>query len=206
HALSVMVEGAGVAGLSVAALVSRAGLEPAASDALAARSAVTRVGDVLVTPGVVERLSSAIVDLLGTHHAAQPLSDGMPREEARERLFAHGHPAVYERTLEELAKRGTIVGRDRLALASHRVSLSPDEERARAAIERAFREAALKPPDPAAAASMAGVSAAIADRVCKLLQRQKLLVKVDALLFHHEALKQLKEDVTALKRSSAAAR
>ena len=201
-----MIEGAGPAGLSIDALVSRAGLAPAAIDAVAARCAAVRIGDVLVTPGVFERLSSAIVDLLGTHHAAQPLSDGMPREEARERLFAHGHPAVFEKTLEELAKRGTIVGRDRLALASHRVSLSPDEERARAAIERAFRAAALKPPDPAAVASEAGVSSAIADRVFKLLQRQKVLVKVDALLFHHEALKRLKEDVAALKRPGADAR
>ena len=47
---------------------------------------------------------------------------------------------------------------------------------------------------------------AIADRVFKLLQRQKVLVKVDVLLFHHEALKRLKEDVTALKRSGADAR
>ena len=61
----------------------------------------------------------------------------------------------------------------------------------------------MKPPDPGAAASVAGVSSAIADRVLKLLQRQKVLVKVDALLFHHEALKQLKDDVTALKRSDA---
>ena len=206
HAANVMIEGAGPAGLSIDALVSRAGLAPAAIDAVAARCAAVRIGDVLVTPGVFERLSAAIVDLLGTHHAAQPLSDGMPREEARERLFAHGHPAVFETALEELTKRGTIVGRDRLALASHHVSLSPDEERARAAIERAFREAALKPPDPAAVASEAGVPSAIADRVFKLLQRQKVLVKVDVLLFHHEALKRLKEDVTALKRSGADAR
>jgi selenocysteine-specific elongation factor len=206
HAVNVMIQGAGMAGLPLDALVSRAGLEPAAIDALAARCAAVRVGAVLVTPAVFERLSSTIVDLLGTHHAAQPLSDGIPREEARERLFAHGHPAVFEKALEELTTRGTIVGRDRLALASHRVSLSPDEERARAAIERAFREAALKPPDPATVASEAGVPAAVADRVFKLLQRQKVLVKVDALLFHHEALKRLKEDVAALKRSGADAR
>ena len=50
------------------------------------------------------------------------------------------------------------------------------------------------------------MSPAIADRVFKLLQRQKVLVKVDGLLFHHEALKRLKEDVAALKRPGADAR
>jgi selenocysteine-specific elongation factor len=48
----------------------------------------------------------------------------------------------------------------------------------------------------------AAVPAAIADRVLKLLQRQKVLVKVDALLFHHDALEQLKADVAALKSSA----
>jgi selenocysteine-specific elongation factor len=206
HAVIVMIEGAGMAGLPLDALVSRAGIEPAAVDALAARSAAVRAGDALVTPAVFERLMSGIVDLLRTHHGAQPLSDGMPREEARERVFAHGHPAVFEKAVEELAKRGTIVGRDRLALASHRVSLSPDEERARVAIEQAFREGGLKPPDPATLASQAGVPPAIADRVFKLLHRQKVLVKVDTLLFHEAVLKRLKQDVAALKSSGADAR
>jgi selenocysteine-specific elongation factor len=48
----------------------------------------------------------------------------------------------------------------------------------------------------------AAVPAAIADRVLKLLQRQKVLVKVGALLFHHDALEQLKADVAALKSSA----
>jgi selenocysteine-specific elongation factor len=39
----------------------------------------------------------------------------------------------------------------------------------------------------------------------KLLQRQKTLVKVDALLFHGEALKQLKAEVATLKTSANAA-
>ena len=33
----------------------------------------------------------------------------------------------------------------------------------------------------------------------KLLQRQKVLVRVDTLLFHDESLKQLKAEVAALK-------
>jgi selenocysteine-specific elongation factor len=203
-----MIEAAGVSGLPITALVSRAGIAPGMMgprvEALIARKVAARVADVLVTPAVLDRLMSAIVGLLRAHHAAQPLSDGVPREEARERLFAHGHPAVFERALAELAEAGTIAGRDRLALSGHVLALSPDEERARAAIERAFRAAGLKPPDAAAVASAAGVASAIADRVVKLLQRQKVLVKVDALLFHEDALKRLKQDVAAMKRSAGA--
>ena len=48
-------------------------------------------------------------------------------------------------------------------------------------------------------AAAAGVSAAVAGRITALLVRQKTLVKVDALLFHAEALAGLKADVLALK-------
>ena len=209
RAAAVMIEAAGAAGLPLTALASRAGVEPGAigarGDALAARHAAVRIGDVLLTPAVLDRLRSAIVEALRAHHEAQPLSDGLPREEARERLFAHGHPAVFERALDLLVDAGTIAGRDRLALAGHRLALSPDEERARVSIERAFRDAGLKPPDPAAVASAAGVAPGIADRVLKLLQRQKVLVKVDTLVFHEEALKRLKREVAAMKNAAGSA-
>jgi selenocysteine-specific elongation factor len=129
----------------------------------------------------------------------------MPRDELRELLFARGHPDVFERALADLAAAGTVVVKDRVALATHRVALSPEEERARAAIERAFREAGLRPPDPSSIAAESGVAAPVADRVVKLLQRQKVLVRVDTLLFHDEALKRLKVEVAALKAAGGSA-
>ena len=92
-----------------------------------------------------------------------------------------------------------------MALATHRLELSPEEEHARTAIDGAYRDGGLKPPDAASIAAATGVPAAVADRMLKLLQRQKVLVRVDVLLFHDEALKQLKAEVTALKASAGAA-
>ena len=46
----------------------------------------------------------------------------------------------------------------------------------------------------------------VADRVSKLLLRQKTLVKIDTLLFHAEALERLKREVTALKGQGPAAK
>ena len=66
------------------------------------------------------------------------------------------------------------------------------------------RDGGLKPPDAASVAASTGVAAAVADRMLKLLQRQKVLVRVDVLLFHDEALKRLKAEVTALKTSAGA--
>jgi len=210
RAAAVMVDDAGVSGLPISALVSRAAIDPGALDAridaLVAGAHALRIVDVLVAPGVLDRVKKGVVAMLTEHHRDQPLSEGVPREEARERLIGRGHPAVFERAVAELVAAGTIAARDRLALVSHRVSLSPEEELARVALERAFRDAGLRPPDAQSLAPAIGVAPAVADRMVKLLQRQRVLVKVDELLFHEEALKQLKSDVTALKVQGADAR
>jgi selenocysteine-specific elongation factor len=202
-AAAVLIEESGAAGCPRAALVTRAAIDPRSLDerigTLVHQKIAARAGDVLVARGVVDALEASLLETLRVHHAAQPLSEGVPREEARERLFRRGDQAVFDQTIEALVARKAIVARDRLALAEHRLELSPDEDRARAAIERTFKEAGLKPPEPSAAASLAGVPAPLADRMLKLLQRQKALVKLDSLLFHEQALKQLKADVGGMK-------
>ena len=78
--------------------------------------------------------------LVADFHKAQPLADGIPREEARERVFARAHPPVFELVLQRSgAARNKLVVRDRLALPGHRLELSPEETRARAAVEDALQ-------------------------------------------------------------------
>jgi len=78
--------------------------------------------------------------------------------------------------------------------------------RVRNAIDQLFRDAGLKPPDLASIAASVKAADAIVDRMLKLLQRQKVLVKLDVLLFHDAALRQLKAEVSGLKSGAAPAR
>jgi len=203
-----MIEDAGPLAFAVAGLTTRAGVDPRdmrdrARELVDAKQAVA-AGDVLVAPAVIARLKDDIVAALKAHHRAQPLSEGIPREDLRGQTFGRGHAAVFDRALADLAEAGSVAVRDRIALATHRVALSPEEDRARAAVERAYLTAGLKPPDAASVAAEAGVSPEVVDRVVKLLQRQRVLVRVDTLVFHDQALKQLKADVAALKRDAGA--
>jgi selenocysteine-specific elongation factor len=201
-----MIEAAAAAGMPVQSLTTRAGIDPVAiddrMDALVRSGAALRAGGVLVAPAIVADLKTRMVAVLAEHHRAQPLGEGVPREELRDQLFGRGHADVFARALDDLVAEQKIVVRDRVALATHRVELSPEETRARIAIEQAFRQAGLKPPDAGTIAAEAGVSAAVADRVLKLLQRQKVLVRLDTLLFHDEALKRLKAAIAALKTTA----
>jgi selenocysteine-specific elongation factor len=209
-AAAAFVEERGGAGLTPRALIARSGAVPAEQNARMARLAqagrVANVGPVLVSTRVLADLAARVVADLKAHHATQPLSEGMPREELRERLFGRAHVAVFERVVQDLVSAGTIVARDRLALAGHRVSLSESETRARDAVDRAYREAALAPPDAGSLASALGLPRADVDRMVTLLVRQKTLVRVEDLLFHADALARLKSEIASLKSAGGAGR
>jgi selenocysteine-specific elongation factor len=182
--------------------VSRGGITPVAADEIAARLAGTgravALGDWLVAPAAIQELSGRLIGMLQSHHTSEPLSDGLPREEARERVFGRAAPMVFDHVVSDLVARQRIVAKDRLALASHQLSLTPEEGRARDGIERVYREAGLAPPDAQTAQSAANVAPELWDRIVTLLLRQKTLVRIDALMFHADALARLRSDIRGL--------
>jgi selenocysteine-specific elongation factor len=207
EAIAAMVEERGAGGLPVAALVSRAGIPPGEVEATIGRlidaERGVQAGDVLVSPRVLAHLRDRLMAELRAHHVAQPLSEGVPREELRERLFGRASLSVFSRVLADLTSDGRLVARDRVALAGHRVALSPQEDQARAAIEAVLRRAGLTPPDSGALRETAGVAPDVADRVIALLVRQRVLVRLDTLVFHADALERLKADIAQVKAAPA---
>ena len=197
--LRTLIEETGAEGLPIAALASRGGIPADAVDATAARliahGHAVSAGTVLIAPARVASLEQALLTALAEHHKKNPLVEGIPREEARERLFARAPQAVFELVLANLVAARKIVARDRLALATHKLALSDEEARARDLIEAAYRDAGLKPADKQTLAAQAGVNGDVAERVTSLLVRQKVLARVDELVFHESALQKLKDEV-----------
>jgi selenocysteine-specific elongation factor len=202
-----MIDERGLNGLVLGDVVARAGLAPPEARDLVERlekeGQAVRAGDRLVAPAALERASAALVSLLAAVHRQQPLSDGLPREEARARLFAGTDPAVFETAVERLRARGAIVDRDRLALATHRVALEGDDARALADVEALYRRGGLTPPDAATVAAQTGLDGRRIEAATALLLRRKSLIKVDTLLVHGEALERLKQEVAALRSAGA---
>ena len=207
RAIERMVAEAGPVGLPTAALTSRAGIAPPRMTqmvrTLEGGGRVRVAGDRLVSAPLVEQLATRLLTLVGDFHKAQPLADGIPREEARERLFAKSHPNVFELVLADLANAKKISARDRLALAGHRLELAPEEATARTVIEAVYKAAALKPPDAATLAAERRLQPALIEKVTSLLLRQKVLARVDTLIFHTDTLQQLKADMQALKAAAS---
>ena len=208
-AILAMIDASALAGVDKRALVSRAGVTPRDLDATVKRlegSGVIAAGDRLVTKTHLAKAADAVVSHVTAFHKAQPMSEGLPREEARERIFRRVDPAIFERVLADLKDRKAIAGTDRLALTTHRVTVAGADDRVRAAILDAYRSAGLKPPDAAAVEAQAGAPKAIVEKVTTLLLREKVLVKLDTIVFHADALQRLKTDVAGLKAAAPGGR
>jgi selenocysteine-specific elongation factor len=202
------VEDRMLAGATFGELARRLGVPAARAREIAAElsaaKAVVPIGDRVVAAPLVAAARDRLVAAVGEHHRTTPLSEGLPREEARERVTASAPPTVFAHIVSTLVDAGRLVGRDRLALPGQKPTLTSEETDAQAALERIFEEAGLAPPDLAVAAAGAHVAPAVADRICVLLLRRAVLVKLDTLLFHREALAQLKREVVASKGEAGA--
>ena len=207
-AFGVLVKDRGIVGLPMAELVTRAGVPPESIDdvtgRLVASATVRRIGDLIVDTAALAKVSDRLVDMGTTFHASHPLSEGLPREEARERLFRHGAPMVFEAVLEQLVGDGRLRARDHLALTRHQVTLSPEETSASEAVQALLGDAGLRPPALAAISEQLGCDTAVLDRVLKLLVRQQRVVRVGTLVFDSVALETLKQDVLRLKTAAGA--
>jgi selenocysteine-specific elongation factor len=200
--VSVWLEEAGERGLTAQDLVARGGLGPDVSRAVLsslleagrASSAEARVFSSSAAIALEHRVRSA----LEAFHRAQPRESGLPKEELRERVAPRAAPALVDFVLDAMASRGVIAGSDRVLLAAHRVPSSPDDERDAARVEALIRDAGLMPPDVAAIATAAGLTAAAAEHALKALARGRRIVKLESLCFHVDALSGLKREIQEL--------
>ncbi len=202
-ALRVMVADAGLAGVSIAALRTRVGVAldalTAALHTLGRDGAVVLGGEWVVDGGAAHAPVAAVLTGLAGFHQGSPLATGMPLEEVRGRWFAALPPSVFERIIAELVAAGTVTATDTLALASHRVALTPEETQVYAWLDRRFAGAGFSPPDASTLAAESRRAPALVERVVQLMVKQKRLVRVDTLVFHRDVLDRLKQEVAARK-------
>ena len=206
RALAALVAERGAAGLPLASVVARLGVAPADLPAIAerharARTAVARgrhprrarrarpagAGRARPGGGLPPRAAADRGDAARGGARAAVRAGGRRRVRARDRRPRGGGHG-----------RGTGPAGARLAPG---VAVARGG-RARRAIERAFRDSGLKPPEPEAIAAEHAIGAAILDRIVKLLVRQRVLVRLDSLLFHEQALDRLRREIGALKEAA----
>jgi selenocysteine-specific elongation factor len=199
-AIGAIVTDAGTGGIDIPTLAARLTVPVAdLSHALAARGDIVALaGDPsrVISAAALERLAAELRAHLTAFHAANPLKAAIPREELRSRVFLRAAPGAFEHILEGLAAGGEIrVGADGIAQSTHAVRLSPEEDRARAALSEAARAGGWEGVEPSALPARAGLSVPLAERITRVLVTEGELRKIGDTLVHRERVDALKAEV-----------
>jgi selenocysteine-specific elongation factor len=141
----------------------------------------------------VEVTKAAVKRVIEEFHRANPLVQGMPKQELRAR--AGNPPAEMFRTaLEDLVRaKAVAVAGDLVQRAGREIALTAEEARAKELIEQEFAKAGLTVPSFAAVLEKLPVESKRAQKILQILLREKALVKVtEDLVFHRTAVERLR--------------
>jgi selenocysteine-specific elongation factor len=166
---------------------------------LASANAIVRNRDWMLEAGIFKRLIVNLRQLVSDFHARNPLVPGISKDElrAQAKLSEAAFDAVLAAGLEF---KQVAVAQDLVHLPGRGVQMKDEESESRKIIEQAFASAGLKVPALKDVLAGLKIDKARAQKIVTLLLRERLLIKVsEDLVFHREALDQLRATLSAQK-------
>ncbi len=207
--LAAMTERA-LLGLGIEEIVARTGWAEKeiheASEKLSGAGLVKSVSAeplVLVSGELFEETRKRIVEKVEKFQKENPLLPGIAREDLRASLGKRVRAETFRAALEELVSQKKLDAYGELVKkAGSEIALQPEEARAKEQIEAAFASASLTVPSVKEVLARLPVEARRAEKLLQILLREKSLVRVSPeLIFHRQALAQLKEQLGAYKNA-----
>ena len=186
-------------GLAVSELVARTGLLEREVAEAAAQAQLQPIPPAwFVDRAWFQSARARLVQAVREYHRQNPLHPGIAKQDLRSRELPQSPPSVMDALLAAAAE--LVVEGENVRARTHTLVLKEDEERARAAIERAFEQTGLATPALAEVLAKSGVEPARARSLMQILLREKRLVKIaDDLVFHHSAIENLRRTLAARK-------
>lgn len=150
-------------------------------------------------------LQSKIAAALDTFHKANPLTPGIAREDLRAKVARRVRPETFRAALEQLAKEQKLVLQgETVKRAGAEVTLLPEEKRAYEQIESAFAKAGLAVPPVKEVLTQLAVEPKRAEKLLQMLLREKKLIRVSLeLIFHANALSEMRQKVASYKKAKS---
>ncbi len=136
-------------------------------------------------------------------HKENPLQPGIAREELRTTLARRLRPEIFRAALDELASQKKLELQGELVKrAGSQISLLPEEAKAKDQIEAAFAAAGLAVPSVKEVLAKLTVEPRRSEKLLQILLRDKALHRVTPeLIFHRDALAELRTKLSAFKKS-----
>jgi selenocysteine-specific elongation factor len=190
-------------GLSIGDAVAETGWFPPRIQQLATElkqlGLIAIFSNVFITAQWLERVQRDLLAVTGSFHDANPLQQGINKEQVRDTLRLQ--PELFDGVIALLLREKKLeADGELLRLPGRGVVLRDEEAESKAQIEQAFAKAGLQVPllkDVLAALPVDNVRA---QKIVTLLLRDRVLVKLsDDLVFHRDALAELRRQVIATK-------
>jgi selenocysteine-specific elongation factor len=158
---------------------------------------------VLVSGKLFEEVRKKITDRVEKFQKENPLMPGIAREDLRASLGKRVRSETFRAALEELAAQKKLDAQgDLVKKAGSEIALLPEEAKAKEQIEAAFASAGLAVPSVREVLAKLAVETKRAEKLLQILLREKSLVRVSPeLIFHRQALAQLKGQLAIYKKS-----
>ncbi len=196
----------GKLGLTIAAAVAETGWTPervmATAQLLLGQGKIVRSAGPFLSAGAFGGICAETVAAVDAFQQKNPLVGGISREELRERLLLNAD--VLATVIESLVRSKKIeVTGEQVRLPGRGVVMKDEEAESKTIIENAFATAGLKVPALNEVLAGLKVDRARAQKIVTLLLRDKVLIKVsDDLVFHRDALAELRRRLQAEKSKS----
>ena len=207
--LAAMTERA-LLGLGYEEIVARTGwMEKEIHDAIEKLNRTARLKRVsteppmLVSGKLFEEVRKRITDKVEKFQKENPLLPGISREDLRASLGKRVRSETFRAALEELVAQKKLDAPGELVKkAGSEIALLPEEAKAKEQIEAAFASASLAVPSVKEVLAKLAVESRRAEKLLQILLREKNLVRVSPeLVFHRQALAQLKKQLAAYKKA-----
>ena len=208
EALITVIEEAGLGGIDVSTLASRRGMLPSRVRGrlldLTKKGVVRMVSDNPATVVSRTRFNSAAdaaVAAIRRFHQANPLSQGIGREELRARSFGDASSLVFNALLEQLiADKKVSASQDVVHDFGRQVTLKAEEEQMRARLLERFKSLGLQVSTVDQVIDSLKLDKATARKIVQLMLKENALVKIsEEMVIDRAVLDKLIADVRALK-------
>ena len=163
---------------------------------------VVQIGESLVASECFQGARTELLNRLTSFHDKNRLVAGMNRQELRDQLDLE--PPVFAGVVESLVRERRIELQEELIRIPGRgVAMQSDEAESKKQIEEAFLKAGLEVPALKDVLASLKLDRARAQQIVTLLLRDRTLIKVNEdLVFHHQALADLKAKLLEMKKIS----
>jgi len=190
-------------GLLVSEAVAETGWTESTVNTVAAQLSdsglILRSGDLLVSREDIDRATEDVRFIVERFHAQNPLAQGISREELREKAALTA--VSFDLVLQLLtgSNKAELHG-ELVRLPGRGIQMKDEEAEAKQLIETTFSSAGLKVPSLNEVLTGLKIDRTRAQKLVTLLLRDRILIKLsDDLVFHHDALDQLKQQIRTMK-------